>query len=147
MKLHYPPLLTLYGILAAVALGYYVPAPVALPSGINIIGIILIIAGIYPALAINKLFKQAETTIMPDRSPTALVEQGLLRYSRNPIYVGMALVITGVVLITGNIWGLVIPPIFMILVYRLWIRREEERLEAEFGDTYRDYKKRVRRWI
>ena len=75
------------------------------------------------------------------------MEDGLFAYSRNPIYVAMALLLTGSGLATGQIWGLGVVPVFIFWVQIVWIAKEEENMEREFGQLYRNYKDRVRRWI
>jgi protein-S-isoprenylcysteine O-methyltransferase Ste14 len=98
-------------------------------------------------LLMSRTFVKAETTILPDGAPSILLESGLFAYSRNPIYVCMALILTGSGLLSGHIWSLLFVPLFIFAVYRLWILQEEQNLEAEFGQEYRDYKQRVRRWL
>ena len=71
----------------------------------------------------------------------------MLRFSRNPIYLGFSLILFGVSLILGTLPGMVMIPTFMWAVTRYVILDEEAMLEAEFGQAYRDYKARVRRWL
>ena len=92
-------------------------------------------------------FTRARTGIMPTRSASKLVDHGPYRVSRNPMYTGMSLLYLGAMLILNWAWALVIFPFVLTLLYRLVISREEAYLLAEFGDEYRDYCRRVRRWI
>ncbi len=143
----YPPLMVLTGLIIQTLIEQFLPiGPTFTPQWV-ILGVALILAGIYPAISINRAFKQAETSILPDAVPSAFLETGLFKYSRNPIYVGMSMVLAGGALISGLVVNLVLVPIFMVAVTLLWIMQEEKNLLAQFGDAYADYQKRVRRWI
>lgn len=92
-------------------------------------------------------FARARTAILPMRPASRLVDHGPYRVSRNPMYTGMSLLYLGAMLILNWGWALVMFPIVLIVLYKLVISREEAYLLAEFGDEYRDYCRRVRRWI
>ena len=112
---------------------YLGAAPVALG-----ILIVLISAG---------LFRFRKTTINPFGEPAAMVQDGFYRFSRNPMYLGMLLVLTGVGLWLGNVLALLLAPAFVVIMTRRYIVYEEQLLDARFGDVYRAYRSRVRRWI
>ncbi len=143
----YPPIMVIVGIVTQVMIAKLTTPPLIVALPIHLFGTIFILAGLYPILAINITFKKHKTSIIPDAKPSALVDEGLFRFSRNPIYVGMALILTGSTLITGNIYGLVVVALFFFAVQTLWIKKEEENLENTFGDLYLAYKSRVRRWL
>jgi protein-S-isoprenylcysteine O-methyltransferase Ste14 len=92
-------------------------------------------------------FARARTAILPMHAASRLVDHGPYRVSRNPMYTGLSLVYLGAMLILNWGWALVVFPLVLILLYKLVISREEAYLLAEFGDAYRDYCRRVRRWI
>lgn len=81
------------------------------------------------------------------KEASVLVTSGVYRYSRNPMYLSLALLLTGASLVAGSIWILlmVIPAIVLLRV--LVIAREERLLEQRFGEEYRRYKAAVRRWL
>lgn len=143
----YPPLLLLFAIIIQIVLAYFVRVPFVLDRFWQWGGIVLIILGVMPAIIINFAFRRAETSIIPDATPNAFLTDGLFAYSRNPIYVGMCILLVGVGFLSGNLWTLCVPPIFLFVVYYFWVRLEETTLEAHFGDAYRDYCGRVRRWL
>lgn len=143
----YPPIMVLVGAILQLLIARYFAAPIVLAPIWTYIGIALMVIGFIPIPVISRAFKQNETGIKPDTIPTAFLETGLFRYSRNPIYVGMSMFLTGIALITGNLYGLLIVVVFIFAVQEMWIRKEEVNLEQQFGDTYRAYKQRVRRWI
>lgn len=93
------------------------------------------------------LFVRARTGIFPHTPANTLVTWGPYRFSRNPMYLGLALVYAATALALG--WGwplLLLAPVVLTVTHRV-IRREEPYLERRFGSAYLDYKSRVRRWI
>jgi protein-S-isoprenylcysteine O-methyltransferase Ste14 len=87
------------------------------------------------------------TTFVPRRVPTNFVRQGIYRLSRNPIYLGDALVLTGAALRWDVLPALVLVPAFAGLITRRFILGEEHGLRARFGDEVEAWFARVRRWI
>ena len=107
------------------------------------------VAGVSVLLAIWAVstFGRRGTTANPAGGTTALVSEGPYRFSRNPMYIGLVLLTTGAALFFDSLWPLLFLP-FVVLVVRANVILPEERyLEAKFGQPYRDYKARVRRWI
>ncbi|GAB5347932.1 methyltransferase family protein [Alteriqipengyuania sp. 357] len=92
-------------------------------------------------------FLRAGTDPEPWKRDTALVTSGLYRITRNPMYLGMVMVQLGIALFARNIGALASVPLAIVLVDRFVIAREEPHLLATFGDQYRGYCKRVRRWL
>ncbi len=93
------------------------------------------------------LFRRAGTPIEPYRDATALVAAGPYRWSRNPIYLGLVLLLVGFWLHLASLTPAVVPPAFAVVLGRAVIAREEAALTARFGDGYRAYARRVRRWL
>jgi protein-S-isoprenylcysteine O-methyltransferase Ste14 len=87
------------------------------------------------------------TTIIPHREADALVTSGIFGLSRNPIYLGDALVLLGVVLIAGSLPALLLVPAFMLVIRQRFILPEEARLSRRFGAEFDTYARRVRRWL
>ncbi|MEM6622476.1 MAG: isoprenylcysteine carboxylmethyltransferase family protein [Pseudomonadota bacterium] len=92
-------------------------------------------------------FQRAKTTVIPHQQPSALVDGGPFRYSRNPIYLADLLILAGWSLTLGapHTALLVVP--FFVVLERLFIQPEEARLEAALGPAYTAYRTRVRRWL
>ncbi len=109
----------------------------AVPAALGVL-IVLISAG---------LFRFRKTTINPFGEPAVVVQEGFYRFSRNPMYLGMLLVLIGVGLWLGNVLALLLAPAFVAIMTRWYIVREEQLLEDRFGDVYRAYHGRVRRWV
>lgn len=106
-------------------------------------------AGLLIDLVSVAAFIRARTTVNPlaPEKSAALVVEGLYRFSRNPMYLGMLLILSGWAAWLGQPLGLVVAGLFVVLIERLQILPEERALEEKFGDGYRAYRKRVRRWI
>jgi protein-S-isoprenylcysteine O-methyltransferase Ste14 len=93
------------------------------------------------------LFRRAGTNIRPYLPSTALVVCGPYRFTRNPMYLGMAGILLGAAIFAGSITPFIVIPAFMALVQERFIVPEEAKLEAAFGQAYLEYKARVRRWL
>lgn len=106
----------------------------------------LVLAALVMAAAILAL-RRAGTTIVPRERATALVTGGIYRLSRNPIYVADLLILAGAALMRGSLIGIVLVPLLMILLDWRFVRGEETGLEAGFGEAFRAYRARTRRWI
>ncbi len=92
-------------------------------------------------------FRAAGTSPNPMRPTTSLAFDGPYRFSRNPMYVGLAVASACFALFWNALWPLLSVPVAMALVWRFVIAREERYLDAKFGEEYRRYRDRVRRWI
>ena len=92
-------------------------------------------------------FARVRTGIIPMRPATQIVTHGPYRFSRNPMYTGMALAYLGGSLMMNSGWALIVFPVVMLGIYHLVIKREERYLDSAFPAEYGDYKKNVRRWL
>ncbi|WP_284616548.1 methyltransferase family protein [Aquabacterium humicola] len=92
-------------------------------------------------------FRRAATPVLPTAEPRVLVDEGPFRYGRNPMYLGLALVITGGGVALGSPLLALAAVAFVLIVDRLHIPFEEARLRRRFGGWYSDYAADVRRWI
>jgi protein-S-isoprenylcysteine O-methyltransferase Ste14 len=115
------------------------------------IGVALAIAAIGVAFSVSGFiaFRHAKTTINP-RTPEAassLVSSGVYRTTRNPMYVGLLLVLVAWAVFLPPGWALLGPPVFVAYIHRFQITPEERALSALFGTEYSAYKARVRRWL
>ncbi len=92
-------------------------------------------------------FHRHRTTVNPYAAASTLCTDGPFRFSRNPIYLGDWFILLGVSLLLNTVWPLAFAPLIWAMLRFGVIRHEEDHLEAKFGDAYRNYKARVRRWI
>jgi protein-S-isoprenylcysteine O-methyltransferase Ste14 len=142
-----PPLIYLatlgigFGLDALIGTGS-VPSTVTLPVGT---ASVLAGAGLLGSFA--RAFQRARTPIDPYTPSRAIVTDGPYRLTRNPAYLGMALVYAGIAIVANAPWALVPLPVAIAVIDRGVIAREERYLERKFGAPYAQYKRRVRRWI
>ncbi len=120
----------------------WLPRPLSRPLGLVLVGLSVPLVG----SALRALL-QAGTHVRPDRPTTALVTGGLFAYSRNPIYLSLMLVYTGLAAFANTLWPLLLLPAAIFGLQRGVIEREERYLERKFADDYRAYRGRVRRWL
>ena len=142
-----PPLLFALPILASIPLEWLFPTSFAQGSVRWISGTLFLTFGL--ALTISGFITQrrAGTDPIPFNPTTRIVVHGLYRFTRNPMYIGFALVTLGLATLADSEWMLLVIPIGLVLTDRLVVAREERYLERKFGDDYLAYKARVRRWI
>ncbi|HVX81061.1 MAG TPA: methyltransferase [Devosiaceae bacterium] len=143
-----PPVLAI--ILAA--LGWAVALWLGLPMvswlALWPLGVLLIVAGLALAIWGVATFRIAGTQLAPHAAThRALVVEGPFRYSRNPIYLGLLLILVGLPLTAGNALQLLAPIIFFFAIDRLYIPYEESTMARQFGAEYEAYRQRVRRWL
>ncbi|MBO0759262.1 MAG: isoprenylcysteine carboxylmethyltransferase family protein [Bradyrhizobiaceae bacterium] len=137
-------------LILGLVLDHLVPLPLTLPEsalvhwtaggGLTLLGVAIAAAGI-------RNFSRAATPVPTNQPVRALVTTGIHGWSRNPIYVGLFACYVGIGLAAWSPWILVLTLPLAITVRYGVVAREEEYLEGRFGDAYRDYKARVRRWL
>ena len=123
----------------------------ALPiSGNNALwwpGVLLLTGAVLIAAVSVLQFFRAKTQVEPWRPTSSIIQSGLFRYSRNPIYLGFCIATLATGLILDSWWTIVALLPLVYLLQLLVIHKEEVYLEAKFGKGYLDYKRRVRRWL
>lgn len=142
-----PPVWAVLSGLAMLALHHWLPGATWLHPPWTALGLLPVGAGIALALSAARLFVRAGTPLEPWASPTALVAAGPYRFTRNPMYLGLALSLFGLALCLGSATPLLVIPAFVWVITVRHIRPEESRLTALFGGDFTAYKARVRRWI
>jgi len=139
-----------YFLVALLLMGFFhrvAPAAQILEAPYRYGGIVLMALALGLILWAALLFRRAGTNIRPYLPSTALVLDGPYRFTRNPMYLGMAGTLLGAAVFLGSLTPLIVIPAFMALIAERFIVPEEAKLEAAFGRDYVDYKARVRRWL
>lgn len=115
----------------------------------NAAATILALLGVIVSLIAVITFRRAGTTIDPKRTAetAVLVNSGIYRYSRNPMYVGVLLMLFGWGVYLGNLLSLLCTPLFVAYITHFQIMPEERMLHGKFGAEFLAYKDRVRRWL
>ena len=142
-----PPVFFLGALLAQWAAHTFLPISVLLPGAWGWVGVIPIFAGVVVMVVSNRQFQAASTVINPFDTPSSLVINGPFRFSRNPMYVAMILILIGGALAWGSVTPFLMPPIMAWLLATRFIPVEEAALSKVFGADYGEYKGRVRRWL
>lgn len=142
-----PPVIFLLGIGIGFALDLLIPMPFVAEAYDVTAGLFVIALGIVLIAWAVRSFTTAGTNVDVRQPSTSVVASGAYAWSRNPIYIGMALIVLGTAIWLNSLWILFsLVPIIPLIEYGV-IRREEKYLEKKFGPTYLDYKTKVRRWI
>jgi protein-S-isoprenylcysteine O-methyltransferase Ste14 len=143
-----PPIAWALAMLAGFALQWLKPLPfmpVAVPAGWigSAVCALALALGVWAVATSTR----AGSNVPTNRPTTAIVEAGPYRFTRNPIYTGMFLVLVGLAIAVNSLWLLVtLVPFALVIRYGV-VAREEAYLERKFGDVYRGYRSRVRRWL
>jgi len=142
-----PPIVTLAFILLSFWLTNYLPKLVFNYQGL--LSVLMILIGLTIMVIAVKTFKKNETTLNPlnPREASYLVTNGIFGYTRNPMYLGMIIILLGVTVYNGVYIGIIILPCFVLYLTEFQIKPEEEAMEEIFSADYTDYLKRVRRWL
>jgi protein-S-isoprenylcysteine O-methyltransferase Ste14 len=147
LKTLLPPTYFLAGLGLMAALAFVLPVAEVLSWPWRAFGVAPIAAGVWLNLAADRAFKAHGTTVKPfDRSST-LVTDGVFRLSRNPMYLGMILVLVGVAMLIGSLSPFLIAAGFAGIVETRFIPAEEDMLAETFGDAWTAYNGRTRRWL
>jgi protein-S-isoprenylcysteine O-methyltransferase Ste14 len=142
-----PPAVFLAAALLMAGLDALAPRPELVPADWRWLALIPLAMGAVLGGWAIVLFVRAGTPPEPWKHPQAFVAHGPYRISRNPMYLGLALWLAAFALHLGSALPWLVPPFFIYAMTRLFISREEALLEATFGDPYRRYRARVRRWV
>jgi protein-S-isoprenylcysteine O-methyltransferase Ste14 len=108
---------------------------------------VLALAGLFVSFAGAGVFMQHRTAIIPFKPASSLVTAGIYGWTRNPMYLGMALTYVGLAVLSNSLSAMVLLPVVLLIIQLQVIAREEAYLERAFGSAYAAYKKQVRRWI
>ena len=142
-----PPLVYLAGVVIGIVVSIWIPTKIA-PGSLawTLGGILLICGAVLTGSAILK-FKDVGTTVRPVGAASTLVVAGPYGITRNPMYLGLALVYVGIALADQSVWALILLPVVLTIIQRRAIEPEEAFLERRFGADYIRYKENVWRWI
>jgi protein-S-isoprenylcysteine O-methyltransferase Ste14 len=143
----YPPVWLVLGLIGVFALNESYPLIRFTSLASQIAGGVLIVAGLLLLVSANGLFVRAGTDVIPFKDVSSLVTSGVYRFSRNPMYLGMVLVLLGCAVTVGAASALPVPLLFAIIVEVRFIRHEERMLQGLFPAEYPAYCARVRRWL
>lgn len=140
-----PPHYFVASILAMLALSFWLGEP-----GFNawqLSGLAFVAIGVAIAVLGSRAFARAQTNIIPLQPASTLVTSGVFTVSRNPMYLGMLLALSGLAGLLGEPWNLAIVGAFFLVIRLAFVPAEEAQMIRTFGQAYADYCQRVRRWL
>ena len=144
-----PPLVAILSLLLGVALQYSRPLariPLAATARIAA-GAVIVIAGLALAISARIHFIRTGQSVIPWKPTPELIFQGPYRFTRNPMYVGLTLMQTGLGVALNNLWVALLAAVTLAIIHLIAVRPEEAYLSQKFGDPYRQYLTRVRRYL
>jgi protein-S-isoprenylcysteine O-methyltransferase Ste14 len=139
-----------YLLLALVIMGlvhFLFPGPRLVWGAWRLLGLPLAVFGTWLSIHADALFKKVGTEIKPFRESSVLVTDGPYRFTRHPMYLGFTCLLLGLSVLSGNLLPLVVAVIGFWLFNARFVVPEERHMEEQFGDDYRAYRSRVRRWL
>lgn len=142
-----PPLLYAVAFVIVLLLRWFAPMRILGPAVALWLGLAFVASGIGIAIWGRRTMQAAGTNIDPSRPTTAIVDSGPFRYSRNPLYLALTLLYLGLSLAFNTWWCIVVLVPLLIIMHRGVVLREERYLAQKFGERYRQYRSRVRRYL
>jgi len=142
-----PPLIYAVAIVAAFALQLWVPLVPPVQTPMRWVAGVVVVAAISVSVAGRGAFERAGTNVNPMQPAKKLVASGIYRFTRNPMYVGMAIACTALAFATRNGWLLIALVPVQALMHWGVILREERYLARKFGSEYAEYRRSVRRYL
>jgi protein-S-isoprenylcysteine O-methyltransferase Ste14 len=130
-----------------VALHFFLPVAEVVTYPWVLLGLLPLLLGILLNVIADQAFKTMNTTVKPFEESTALITEGVFRITRNPMYLGMVLMLFGIALLMGTLTPFVVGPVFAVLMEYKFIKVEERMLADRFGERWTVYQQEVRRWI
>jgi protein-S-isoprenylcysteine O-methyltransferase Ste14 len=142
-----PPVYFFAAIAVMAGLHYLMPIRAILSPPLSYVGVLLVALGFASTMWAVSRFIKAGTPFKPFEQSTVLITRGLYRITRNPMYLGMVFALTGVAVWLGTVSPFLVIPVFVWVIQRRFVLREEKFLENLFGQEYLAYRARVRRWL
>ena len=142
-----PPTYFLLALVATVLLHFLWPVHRYWEIPLTLIGIAPLALGILLNVVADREFKRHQTTVKPFEQSSTLITAFPFSISRNPMYLGITLMLLGIALLFGSVSALLPVPAFAILMDRRFVRVEEQMLAERFGHEWKEYCTRVRRWL
>ena len=145
-KLAFPPFYFFASIVIMILCYFILPAYNLVFFPLNFLGLVFSIFGVFLIIRYTIVFNRKNTTLQNEQ-PSSFVKNEFYKYSRNPMYLGGLFFLAGLCITLGNIISFALPVIFFLIINFLCIPVEEEIMIETFMDEYKEYQKKVRRWL
>ena len=142
-----PPTWMLIALVAMLIFHFMLPIAKIVPTLWNLVGLFFLVSGITLNLIADRAFQRIGTTVKPYQESSSLVTGGVFQISRNPMYLGMVLILIGIAVLLRTLSPLLVVIPFAILIDQIYIRVEEQMLTEKFGAKWQAYKAKTRRWL
>ena len=142
-----PPTWLLVAMIAMLALHFLMPLAWIIPPFWNLTGLILIASGLILNLSADKAFHTVRTTVKPFEESSSLVTNGVFRISRNPMYLGFVLILTGIAILLRTLSPYLVIFAFVAVIDMTFVRVEERMLAEKFGASWKHYQSATKRWL
>ena len=142
-----PPRIAFALVAIAAVAAWLLPAQPKLFNAPLIVAMVLAAAGFLVMMAGWWQFRDREVLICPTEPTRVLITDGVYRFTRNPMYLGMLLMLVGLATWAGDLSFYIAAALFFLVMDRVFCPYEEEKLHRSFGSAYLDYRLRVRRWL
>ncbi len=143
----FPPTYFFISLIISAVLHFFLPIQQIISYPYNFVGFLFFILGGFLNIWADQLLTKQSTTVKPNEKPTALIQAGAYKFSRNPMYLGMALLLIGAGFVLGSIISFIGTILFITVMEVRFIPMEEKFMREEFGEEFNNYTKKVRRWI
>jgi protein-S-isoprenylcysteine O-methyltransferase Ste14 len=145
-RLIIPPVFVLIALVLIVLFYFLFPTYNMIPFPFNLAGILVAFAGITIMGKSRDLFRKYQTTRDFKRS-SYLITEGVFARTRNPMYLGMFLLLSGIVICFGNLVSILSTIFFIVAIHFIFVKKEEKMMQETFGEQYAAYKNKVKRWL
>ena len=143
----YPPILAVIYLALALAISFLFPQLSLAYAPLHYFGVPVLLGGVSLMLWARQEFKGKGTTHNPYNEPTSLVTSGPFAFTRNPMYLGLTVMLLGISIFAAAIPLYLVPFAFLLTMNATFVPNEERKLKNIFGKQYEDYKKQVNRWL
>lgn len=142
-----PPGYLLIALFMMVATHWLVPGIILVFGPVRLSGFILVMIGVLLNIAADQAMKKFQTPVSPFAKTTILITWGVYSWTRNPMYLGLILLLAGISVLMGSLFPMMIMLFFALLMQNRFVKLEEKKLADEFKDVWVNYSKRTRRWV
>ena len=143
----HPPVFYIVAILIGLGIDYFMPLSFGFEGMTKTVSLVILILGTIVTVLGFKMFTTDKQSPSVHEPTVAVYQSGIYAYSRNPIYLGVLLWMMAGALFFDKVWIMIMVLPLILWMNKVVIEKEEAYLEEKFGDSYLDYKKKVRRWI
>ncbi len=142
-----PPAYFYLGIAFIILIHFIFPVMQIVHYPHTLLGILFIFLGVMLNIWAWLLFTKNKTTQNPFKNPDKFINKRIYKISRNPMYLGMLIILIGIAVLMGSLTTFIFPIIFFFITNQLFVPLGEKNMERAFGKRYLEYKNKVRRWI